>query len=467
MYFRKIKRNIFIFIFVWFSIFFVSVNSLFANSYCFPQESEQECKQRLIEKKRKLEEEVKRLEEGIKKEGKKQSLLTKEILKLNAEIYNTSKAIREKEQLIRHLKTEILTREERINALNKKLAREKESLAKILRKRYEIGTTTLFEFLLSGKTFSQYYRDLPLFSYIQKSLSDSFHEIERIKKNIFQEKEKLEEKKEEHADEKYKLALEKGKIEVQKKERDLALQVSRSKKATLAELKKRSEEEIRRIRSILIQFQGSGIQNRSISFGEAYDYAKLAEKYTGVRASFILAIMQQETGFGKNVGGCYVTDFRTGDGIGIHTKLPYEKVMGKASLPYFQELTRKLGLNPRKTPVSCPIDVQGRGSARKYYPGRGYGGAMGYTQFIPSSWKKVADRVKRYLGISVANPWNPRDAVMATAIYLKDVGASAKTYTAEYNAACRYYGICGSYAPSVMARIPKIQKLIDTLERNS
>ncbi len=433
---------------------------------CRQGETQEACRARLIQEKKKLEEEVKRLEQGIKKEDARQTALSREIRKFNAEILKTAQAILRKERLLSGIRSEIASREEKIQSLNEKLKREKESLKRILRRKQEIGDITILEFLFSRKTLSDFYNDLPLFSYIQKSLIRSFHEIDRLKREILQEKKKLEEKKEEHANEKYNLSLEKSKLNAQKKDRDLALRVSRSKEATLAQLKKQREEEIKRIRDLLIQFQGSGIRSKPIRFGEAYDYAKLAERKTGVRAAFILAIMQQETNLGQNLGGCYVTDAETGDGVGIDSGLSYEKVMGKGSLPHFLRLTQKLGLNWRKTPVSCPIDIKRRGSARFYYPGRGYGGAMGYTQFIPSTWVLIEDAVKRYLGISVPNPWNPRDAVMATAEYLRRLGG---VRGGEIRAACSYYGTRGStcyYGRQVMARTEKMQSLIDRLERD-
>ena len=244
---------------------------------------------------------------------------------------------------------------------------------------------------------------------------------------------------------------------------------SQTKENSYAELKRIQEEEAGRIRARMIQFQGAGINSRAISFGEAYDYAKQAESKTGVSAAFIIAIMQQETNLGSNVGGCYVTDLATGDGIGLQSQLSYERVMGSGSLPHFEDIMTRLGEDWKTTPVSCPIDIKRVGSARVYYNGRGYGGAMGYTQFIPSTWVTVSSRVQAHLNVATANPWNPEHAVMATAVYVRDLGASgsiASNPSAYSNAACRYYGQCSGYQSGVMKKAASVQLEIDKLERD-
>ena len=435
---------------------FFAGSSLHASTECKTNETQDQCKARLNAEIAKKEAEIKKLEGEIKKEGSNQKTLSGEIARLRGEINKTASAIRKKNILIKNIKNEIYKKESTLKELNDKLRREKESLEKILRKRYELGQTTLFEFILSGKNISDFYQDIPTFSSVQESLSASFHRIDILKHTIFGEKLSLEDKKRQENDERYSLTLEKGKIEVQKKDRDVALKVSKSKKASLAALKKKREEEIRAIRAKLIQFRGNGM-SKSISFGEAYDYAKRASEKTGVRTAFIMAIMQQETGFGHNVGGCYLKNDQNGDGVYIRSGNLAKRTMMISNIPNFKKITASLGRDWRKTPVSCAIYRNG-----KYY---GYGGAMGYTQFLPNTWNMVEKRVRAYLGTSIANPWYAPDAVMATGIFLKDKGAASQTYTAEYNAACRYYGSCSSYAPSVMKKAANIQKTINTLER--
>lgn len=459
----KTYSRISILFFILFFIIGIKQTHAFDISQCEQQENEATCRNRLVE----IEKEIKKLEGNIQDENKNQASLSGEITKLNTEIKKTSTNIIQKTNLISTIKKEINLKEQTLGQLNEKLRREKESLKKILRKRNELDNFTLFEMILSTKKVSAFYEDAADFSYVQKSLSDSFDEINILKRDIHGEKISLETKRKEEDDQKYTLTLEKGKIESQKKDRDVALSLSKDKEAGLAELKKLREQEIAKIRSALIKFQGSGVTSRSISFGEAYDYAKAAEKKTGVRAAFIMAIMQQETAFGNNVGGCYLTQkplppvngVYEPNGMYIKSGNPSKKNMIPTHYDAFLRITSSLGLDWKKTPISCAI-VRADGTIF------GHGGAMGYTQFIPGTWELVNQRVQSYLGVTVANPWNPQHAVMATAVFLQDKGAGNQTYTAEYNAACGYYGQCSTYASSVMTKSANIQISINTLEKS-
>ena len=64
---------------------------------------------------------------------------------------------------------------------------------------------------------------------------------------------------------------------------------------------------------------------------------------------------------------------------------------------------------------------------------------MGPSQFIPTTWAGYEDRIAKAVGVSMANPWDPEHAIMATAIYMQDLGAAGGGYTAERTAALKYY----------------------------
>ena len=104
--------------------------------------------------------------------------------------------------------------------------------------------------------------------------------------------------------------------------------------------------------------------------------------------------------------------------------------------------------------MSCPVVRAG-----------GYGGAMGPAQFIPSTWQLFAGRLKAILGYE-ANPWAPRDAFMASGMYLSDLGGIGTSASAQNRAACSYYGTRGSscsYSRSVKKLKAEIQANIDLL----
>ena len=100
----------------------------------------------------------------------------------------------------------------------------------------------------------------------------------------------------------------------------------------------------------------------------------------------------------------------------------------------------------------------------------GDGGGLGPPPFFASPWKLYESKIMSALGVPVADPWNAQTAIMATALYMKDLGAGAQTYSAERKAAARYYAGSNwqsktalNYAASVLAFANKYQTDIDFL----
>jgi|SRR3989344_3833523 len=99
---------------------------------------------------------------------------------------------------------------------------------------------------------------------------------------------------------------------------------------------------------------------------------------------------------------------------------------------------------------------------------------MGPAQFIPSTWAIYAARVANARNVSIANPWDPQDAIMAMSIYLQGLGAAGGGYTAQHTAAAKYYAggawatrTGQSYANQVMNTVKNvIQPNIDFLSNN-
>lgn len=379
-----------------------------------------------------------------------------EIAILKNEIDKTRLEIDKKNNLIKQLSSDISSKAATITQLNQELGREQASLGQLLRRMNELDSVSLLEVVLSKESISDYFIDLDSFNSIQAGLQDSFETIKVVQTKTDEEKRTLEEKKIAEADIKAALEQDRRKVESKKSEQDSLLQVSKTKEKTFEQIIAERQAEAARIRARLFELAG-GIQGGGISFGDAVEYAEFASSKTGVRPALILAILSQESDLGKNVGTCN----RPGDSRTWRDIMPGPGQSWRDDQAAFLQIMSELGLPPDGQPLSCPL------------ASGGWGGAMGPSQFIPTTWLGVRDSVEALLGVSLANPWNPRHAVMATAVYMRDLGAAAGGYTAEVNAACKYYSgrACGQssqnntfYGDSVIGKANAIQQDIDFLE---
>lgn len=377
---------------------------------------------------------------------------------LSAQIDKAKLNIKAKNLTISKLSGEITEKNKTISTLDDKLSKTKESLAQLIRKTHQIDDATFVHVILADATVSDFYTDIDSFASIQKSMKISVDEINQVKGITQTEKEDLKKKQDQELDAKAEIESAKRKVEVSESEKQRLLSISKNKEKEYQTVLAERQRKAAQIRSALFALRDTG----AIPFGDALKYAEAASLKTGVRPAFVLAILTQESNLGMNVGSCYLSDPVTGAGVGANTGTPILNVMKPTrDVTPFLNVTKALGRDPYKTRVSCPWTV-------------GYGGAMGPAQFIPSTWVLFQSRIGAAVGKAVPDPWNPADAFMASSIYLGDLGANAQTYTAERNAACRYYSgrSCDSASPAnsfygnqVMAKATTIQEtMIDPLQ---
>lgn len=387
--------------------------------------------------------------------------LQNDISVLTTKINKAKLDIKAKNLTIAKLGGEITQKKETINELSDKIDREKESLAQLIRKTSEIDESNIVHMLLSDESLSGFYGDLDNFQSIKRDIRDSVQSIRGVKTKTETEKKTLEQK--QNAEEDARAALQAAQREIQRSEAEKKqlLSISKNKEKQYQDLLAQKAKRRAEILSALFNLRDS----KAIPFKDALEFATLASQKTNVRPAFLLAILTQESNLGTDQGSCYLTNPLTGAGVGYKSGRAIANVMKPSrDVAPFMEITAGVGRDPMKTLVSCPIG------------GSGYGGAMGPSQFIPSTWKLLATRIGAALGISSPDPWAPRDAFMASAIYLADLGADAQTYSAEKNAACRYYSgrACDSkkpansfYGTSVMQKAQNIQEnMIDPLSGN-
>ena len=391
---------------------------------------------------------------GLQKEG---ASLDRDIKLLNANIAKANLNIKAKNLQIAKLGDGIVEKSKTVKILEARIEREKQSLAQLIRKTNELDQAGMIEVVLSGESLSKFFLDLDAFDALRAGLKYSTDALKSARGENQSAQNILEEKQGDEIDAKAELERNKRLVEINEKAKTALLSINKNNRKgyekVLAERKKRAAE----IRAALFALRDTG----EISFGNAYDYAVAISAKTGIRPAFLLAIFQQESSFGKNQGSCYLKNQLTGAGISVKTGNVKEKVMNPSrDIPPFLTITLELGRDPWNTLVSCPQEI-------------GWGGAMGAAQFIPSTWVLFEERITRALGIDLADPWRARDAFMAAGIYLTDLGARPSSYSAERDAACRYYSgskcsrssRASAYGNQVMQRAETIQTtMVDPLQ---
>lgn len=385
----------------------------------------------VLEQRARLEEELRGIEiqiDGfrslVQNKREEASSLERDIAIIDAQIKQARLAIRARTLTIQSLTSSINNKSEFIGELSNKYDRERASLAELLRQLYEFGDVTMVEMLLGYDNLSDFFVNIDSFDTLQQVIQDSFDEIRTTKAQTEEERSILRTKKEDEYELKGIQELEKKRIEQREAEKQQILRVTRGDESLYRNMMRIKEKSAAQIRSQLFLLRGSD----DIPFEKALDLANNAYTKTGVRPAFLLGVITQETNLGQNIGQCLLTNIpNKGDGKGKNTGRFFSGVMkATRDVDPFIRITKALGLDFTKIPVSCP-------------PGYGYGGGMGPAQFIPSTWAIFESRIARGTGHNPPNPWDPGDAFMASAIYLSDLGADRGTRASEWEAAMRYF----------------------------
>jgi membrane-bound lytic murein transglycosylase B len=135
-------------------------------------------------------------------------------------------------------------------------------------------------------------------------------------------------------------------------------------------------------------------------------------------------------------------------------------------IPIYNRAAATYGLGPQGASVLASIN--GIESAFGTNMGPSTAGAVGWMQFLPSTWDMYGVDAN---GDGVSDPYNPEDAIYAAASYLSAAGMPADTYNAIFaynhadwyvaevlaNAAC--YGSLGGGVSGGFALAPQLQEL--------
>ncbi len=355
------------------------------------EEERKALESQLADLERQIDEQQKTVEQ-YQKQGK---TLSGEIGLLNAKIAKLNLQIKTVNAQLTKLSDEITTTQSRINDTQTDIGVHKDAIARALRELHESDNQGMAAIVLASKRLSDVFGYIDNVMRVQDNLRTSLEEITKLRQNLVVQKAELSSQKEDTENLRAIQQAQKAGVQATQAEKNQLLKVTKGKESEYQKILVETQATAAQIRSRIFQLLGGG----ELTFEKAYEYARLAEKATGVRAALILAILNRESLLGKNVGRC-----------------SYTTAMNPTrDTPYFLDLLKRLGIDPTSefAKVSCANE---HGS---------YGGAMGPAQFIPSTWKIYESKITSVTGNNPPSPWNNADAFAATAVYMKDLLASA------------------------------------------
>lgn len=368
--------------------------------------------------------------------------LKKQQASLNLQIQATTLEIKDINSRLADTQAEIVRNTELVEKLTSQIGA-------VIRASYLQDDTSLLYTLLSQDSFEDILSEMENYSQISTSLNSLVNQIHDTNNKLDQERIVLADQQTDATALVAVQTLQKGQLADIQTEHSSLLEETKGQEANYQAVLNDKRQAAAAIQSRLYPLLGVPSQ---ITFGQAVEIAQWASGQTGVRASFLLAILTQESNLGKNVGTCN----RPGDPA---TK-SYKVVMKPTrDIEPFLTITADLGMDPEVTPVSCPMK-------NKDGSFNGWGGAMGPAQFIPSTWMGYKDKVAAITG-KPANPWDIRDAFLGSAIKLKAGGAG--TVAGEWAAAMRYFSGGTNvkyrfYGDNVVAVANRYQADIDNLK---
>ncbi|HEY4505974.1 MAG TPA: hypothetical protein VJJ24_00770 [Candidatus Paceibacterota bacterium] len=380
------------------------------------------------------------------------------IKELNSKITQSALEIKRRNLKIAQLRDEISLKESTVTELLDKMERIKESLGELVRESNELDERSSVEAVLSAGDISDFFIDVDSFGVVKGKLYERLKEIQEIKIKTEEAKASLLVSRTKEEEQKFLREKEKRQTEGLKGEKQRVLTVTKAEEKTYQQII--AEKEAKK-QAILARILNIG--TTEITFGAALKLIQPYESQLGVDSALVLSVLTQESGvegvIGKNLGKCtYNQSAQNTNGT----------VMSPTQIPAFLVMASELGIDPDKTPVSCPI-----------YQDGAYGGAMGPSQFMPLTWSGFKSRISSIVGASAVSPFVNQHAFVGTMLYLSDAMTRCRTaFTSQHDlwscAAAKYYSGLAStgsrlalhmkgYGARVATRAEQFQADIDFL----
>ena len=401
---------------------------------------------------RAFEQEIAQTEARVAEKKNEAESLQRNIAILDENIKLKRLTIQARTLSIQKLEAQVEEKRKSILEIEETVAKSKVALAESLRQLNEQDKRSALELALEYKDLARFFEAIELFYRMQETIQLAVQNLTVLKQEEETARIGLEQDRREEVEFRTLVELERKSLETEERAKQNLLKVTKGQESEYRKILGDKQKAAASIRSQLFLLQGSP----AISFERALEFANFASSKTSVRTAFILGIIAQESELGKNIGQCNLPD--------DPAVYKWQSVM-KPSRDHapFLAITQELGLDPNQMPVACPMrDSRGHRV--------GWGGAMGPAQFIPSTWVLYKSAISKLTGSVPPNPWNPRDAFVASALLLKDNGAVGSREN-ERRAAAKYFAggnwnstLGRTYANQVFAKVDIYQEQIDLLE---
>ncbi|MCX6789296.1 MAG: hypothetical protein NTZ42_01645 [Candidatus Gribaldobacteria bacterium] len=391
----------------------------------------------LEECKKYYEDKSSQIEGDIKQTAQEKKTQASQIANLQATIKKVNNQIAQSNLIIKDLGAQISNTQSSIVKTDQRLTGIKAEMANLLKLRGEEDRRSWLEILLAEKSMASFFDGVMALDNLSAKISGLLGNIKTLKGDLETQKSDMSSEKKEQENVVVMQKLQQNDSAKKKQEAERLLKLTEKEYQSYLQAQNDAKDKVTKIGNLL--FELVEVPEGGIKVEDAIVIAKEAGKLTGTRAAFVLAILWQETRIGKVMGGCYLREMDTGAGIYIKSGNRAPRTMNPTrDAPIFSRIVSDLNkanllkTDVFNTPISCCMIKDG-----SYF---GWGGAMGPAQFIPSTWAIYEEAVKQKSGRSLANPWNIRDAFLANAIFLQDLGAKSGDDTREMRAALRYFG---------------------------
>ena len=435
------------------SITLILFFSPWAKKNAFADESSDRRNQ-LEEQLRHLENEAVTLDKDLQTVHDEGHTLAGEIAALKIEVRKRENEIERLSIAINKADIEIKEKSARVAELSNKIDSSKKGLATSLVLLYGYDQEALLTMLLKHANLSDFFGMMQSLGKVQATIQLTLGKFKENRVLVQREKDTLQEFEKDQQELKGLQEVERRFLAQKKREKDEILRLTKGKEDLFQKLLQVKKKNIASLRTQLFYLEKTGVTAE-----EAIRYADLAANRAGIRTSFLLALLEVETGKQFEDG---LISVGTNVGTGNWKKDLYECYikLGKpgsaeAERKAFFDINTRLGFDPDKMPVS-----------RK--PNYGCGGAMGSAQFLPTTWLRFESRVATLTSHTPPSPWNVEDAFTAAAIFLADAGAVSKTKAGEITAAKTYISgqpncaryICRSYADRIVSLARDIDRIL-------